>query len=213
MVRMKLQKLLQKIIITFGLMITLASAAYANLACVTQGDFWPFPWSDQGVSQVVGQQWPLVNLRNQVESKIVIEQVDVYFTTLPIYLVQEYALDDRLLSLGTAWHSGDDRHLTFKMYNVTNHLEETYDHMTIRFGAWSPKKIMGPVQEGTQQDRPPLYDVPIGDYILPQQFDTLSCPGFTTSQRAEVFGLVIEKDTTWGAERKDIFFSFEPISL
>lgn len=179
--------------------------SHASLSCVINGDFFPFPWSDESVNDLVSYEWPLVNTRNQVETKISIQQVDVYFTKLPIYIVKEFALDNRMLSLGTGWQETDERSLTFKMYNLSA-TDKPYDHMTVRFGMWRPKVSINP-----QDLELPKYEIPMKDYSFPPHVNSHGCPGFISSQRAELFGLVVEKDSTWNAERKDIFFSFDPI--
>lgn len=184
-----------------------ATVSYANLSCVVNGDFFPFPWADQNVTGILGQEWPLLNPRNQVESKITIQQLDVYFTRLPIFLVREYGLDDRLIGLGTGWQEGDQKEsMAFRMYNYNlPSADKAYDFMTVRFGLWKPQTAFG-----TPEVTSP-YKLPLDSFSFPPHIYSGVCPGFAASEKQEKFGLVIEKDSTWNAERKDIYFSFEPI--
>lgn len=203
---MRLNNLLKKIAVSLLMVHVFAMTSYASLSCVLSGDFVPFPWSDQTVTQIVGHQWPLLSTNNQVESKITIQQMDVYFTRLPIFLVREYSLDNRLISLGTGWQEGDNKDsMAFRMYNYNLPATKAYDFMTVRFGNWLPKNDVA------NPEALPPYLLPLDQFVFPHYVYTGHCPSFAGSEQSELFGLVIEKDSTWNAERKDIYFSFDPI--
>ncbi|MCO5112911.1 MAG: hypothetical protein M9899_01920 [Bdellovibrionaceae bacterium] len=203
---MRLSKLVKKAVVSLLIVHVFATVSYANLSCVVNGDFVPFPWSDQTVTQVLGHQWPLLDTNNQVESKIAIQQLEVYFTRLPIFVVREYSLDNRLISLGTGWQDGDSKDsMAFRMYNYSMPSSKTYDFMTVRFGNWIPKA------EAVHPETTPPYLLPLDEFVFPHYVYTGFCPAFSHAEKRELFGLVIEKDSTWNAERKDIYFSFDPI--
>lgn len=203
---MKLNRIIKTLVLILSLNL-LASVSYANLACVKNGDFSPFPWSDQHTTRIADFEWPLINPQNKVESKIVIEQIDLYVTKLPILLIREYALNGNLISLGTAWGDQEAKSLTFRTSNISQ-LNKGGSYTKVQFGIWRSKGVSQP--DGHPMPVPysnPLQDLGFSPMLLPEQ-----CTEFISPFQGELFGLIVEKDRGDGSEFKDIYFSFEPIN-
>lgn len=165
-------------------------SSFALDMCSLEGDFVPWPWSDQNVSYVLDQNWVMVDDDGQPTSELVISKSKILWGWAgSVYTLIERDMDGQVISWGTAGaydYQQQSQTVDFQVWKndekVSTPVRGNY---SFQIGYWSSATNQVPLDEVDKFERNPL-DAPFLDEVFK------ICKTFR-HRSDHVVGLIVEK--------------------
>lgn len=149
-------KIMKKLFLVISIIFSLQSFAQSEDICMTQGDFVPWPWSEQFYSQIVDKKWSIVNNDGKVERFLEIKKIKTFNGPNPYFNLMTYDENGEELQFGFAVSDFESKDLTFTIFDMNYKVRES---MKINIGQWVAKNEPPAPDESDYPDFIPPQDI------------------------------------------------------
>lgn len=203
---------LKKILILLSVLLTFQVSKAFEL-CPLEGDFVPWPWSEQFYSQVLGHDWTVVDETGETQGYFTLSRSSFFWGWgTNVYTMIQSDLTGESMKWGVARALGEgnpSEELVFNVWNdnaVIENEPRAYhkDRYRIKMGYWKSGSDQLSLEERDYRDRLPVQSP---DLSIPDPLRNNKVCSTFRQRTDQVIGLVIEieTETAEGVETKVLY--------